>query len=259
MYDSDVFVDSAFTLTATAYSDNLGRTHTSSDWQVSTDSAFGSTILNVLADTSNLTSYTLDSGLDTAGTYFWRVRYRDNEGDVSNYSANKSFSVTPPPPDTLGQSYAGGFYIGTTTSTDSTCYYLIVAPNATGCARCSWKITNSTTSGAGSCNDGYSNTYGPMDNTDHPAGNFTATRTINGYSDWYLPAKDELNQLYINKGSMPAGEGFCSANAGSWHWSSTHFSIPFSWVQFFENGATSCTACQKVCAAGVRAVRREPI
>lgn len=165
---------------------------------------------------------------------------------------------TVPPPSVLGQEYCGGYYIGTTTSLDGSSYYLIVAPNATGCAVCQWKTTTSTTAGTTSCTDGYSNTYGPMDNADHPAGNFTATRTINGFSDWYMPAKDELNVLYVNSGgsggtTLPAGEGFAACR----HWSSTECSATFAFCQLFSDGFQNLL--NKRSSDRVRAVRREPI
>ena len=165
--------------------------------------------------------------------------------------------VYEPPPETLGQAYGGGFYIGTICAAN-TCYYLIVAPNATGCALCQWKTTRTTTAGTTSLVDGYANTYGPMDNAEHPAGNWTATRTIGGFSDWYLPAKDELNVLYVNDGgaantTLPAGEGFAAVV----YWSSTENSAPYACIQLFTNGNQSLN--RKTNSSRVRAVRREPI
>ena len=260
LYDSDVAVNTTFTLTSSAYSDNLGYTHTSSDWQVSKASDFSTTVVNVTNDTSNLTSYEVTGGLDSADTiYYYRVRYRDNEDNVSNYSANQSFTVTPPPPDTLGQAYGGGYYIGTTTSTDSTCYYLIVAPNATGCAACAWKSALTSSPGSCSLTDGYANTYTGLNNGDHPAGNWTATRTIGGFSDWYMPSRDELNVLYINDGgstntNLPAGEGFCCG----YYWSSTESSASLACLQCFNSGNITGGA-KTVSSFFVRAVRRIPV
>jgi hypothetical protein len=152
----------------------------------------------------------------------------------------------------LGNAVCGGFYIGAV-SVGSQCYALIVAPNATGCACCQWKTTRTATSGTTSCVDGFNNTYGPMDNADHPAGNWTATRTINGFSDWYLPARDELNQLYVNKGTTPAGEGFAADS----YWSSTEDSATLACRQNFNSG--NQTYYIKTSIFRVRAVRREPI
>ena len=54
-----------------------------------------------------------------------------------------------------------------------------------------------------------------------------------GYTDWYLPSKDELNKLYLNKTAIG---GFASNN----YWSSTEdvnfSSLFFAWFQDFGNG-----------------------
>jgi hypothetical protein len=50
-----------------------------------------------------------------------------------------------------------------------------------------------------------------------------------GYTDWFLPSKDELNQLYENK---TANSGFTDA----WYWSSTEFNNDVAWLQIFSNG-----------------------
>jgi hypothetical protein len=52
---------------------------------------------------------------------------------------------------------------------------------------------------------------------------------LNSYSDWYLPSKDELNKLYINR--VMVG-GF--ANYG--YWSSSEGSNFVAWYQDFSNG-----------------------
>lgn len=54
-----------------------------------------------------------------------------------------------------------------------------------------------------------------------------------GYGDWYLPSKDELNKLFLNR--ILIG-GF----TGSFYWSSSEGLTPqndnYSWGQFFTNG-----------------------
>jgi hypothetical protein len=134
-------------------------------------------------------------------------------------------------------------------------YYVSIAPNASGCAcGCRWKTTRTATSGTASLVNGYSNTWGPLNNADHPAGNFCATRSIGGFADWYLPAKDEHYTMYVNKGSMPAGQGF----AATCYWSSTESTATTACTQVFTNGAISGN--HKTCISNcVRAVRRSPI
>ena len=52
---------------------------------------------------------------------------------------------------------------------------------------------------------------------------------LNGYSDWFLPSKDELNQLYLQKNVVG---GF----ADGYYWSSSEFSALAAWGQTFVNG-----------------------
>ncbi len=51
----------------------------------------------------------------------------------------------------------------------------------------------------------------------------------NGYSDWYLPTKDELNKLYYAKSAVGGFSDFI-------YWSSTEVSAPDAWSQYFSNG-----------------------
>jgi TolB-like protein len=53
-----------------------------------------------------------------------------------------------------------------------------------------------------------------------------------GYSDWRLPAKDELNLVYQNLRAKNIG------NMGdTWHWSSSEFSSGNAWIQRFSDGS----------------------
>ena len=70
--------------------------------------------------------------------------------------------------------------------------------------------------------------------------------TGGGYSDWYLPSKDELNKLYLNR--VVVG-GFASA----YYWSSSESSKFNAGVQTFANGTQ--TNLSKNNAYYVRAVR----
>ncbi len=52
---------------------------------------------------------------------------------------------------------------------------------------------------------------------------------LNGYSDWYLPSKDELNKLYINRVAIG---GFTSNH----YWTSSEVDFYHAWYQDFANG-----------------------
>jgi len=52
---------------------------------------------------------------------------------------------------------------------------------------------------------------------------------LNGYSDWFLPSKDELSLLYQHRKLIG---GF----AGSPYWSSSPFNPFYAWLQDFRNG-----------------------
>lgn len=52
-----------------------------------------------------------------------------------------------------------------------------------------------------------------------------------GYSDWFLPSKDELNLMYTILGVYGVG-GF----AGVFYWSSSEYYANLAWLQNFYNG-----------------------
>ena len=70
---------------------------------------------------------------------------------------------------------------------------------------------------------------------------------LGGYSDWYLPGKDELNKLFLNRAAIG---GFAS----SAYWSSSEVSITFVWFQDFVHGEQISNG-HKDGGASVRAVR----
>ena len=101
----------------------------------------------------------------------------------------------------IGDFYEGGYFAGyiSHTANGNATHGLIVAPKASGSSesQLQWKTTNTTTFGTSSEYDGAANTAN-MANANHPAANYCAGLTINGYSDWYLPALYELEIAYYN-------------------------------------------------------------
>jgi len=90
------------------------------------------------------------------------------------------------------------------------------------------------------------------------AGSYAATVCENysggGYNNWFLPSKDELNEMYINKATIDAtalaNEG--TAFVSTLYWSSTEV-WEFAWGQHFNDGAQWNAG--KGCTYRVRAVR----
>lgn len=173
----------------------------------------------------------------------------------------------------IGGAYQGGFFAGyiSHTANGVATHGLIVAPAASGYnggSPLQWKTSNTSTTGTSSSYDGASNSAN-MNNASHPAAQYCEGLTIGGYSDWYLPARYELDIAYenlkpttdsnstsygINDYSVPkrtanrsAGtpaqtsiaafqSGGAEAFVADDHWSSTEGSAPSAWRLYFFNG-----------------------
>ncbi len=55
------------------------------------------------------------------------------------------------------------------------------------------------------------------------------TLVLNGFSDWRLPSKEELNSLYVYKDTIG---GFVNY----YYWSSTEYLDDMVWIKDFDNG-----------------------
>ena len=68
-------------------------------------------------------------------------------------------------------------------------------------------------------------------------------------TDWFLPSKDELNELYNNRASV----GNLETSTDSYYWSSSHPPTNYAWDQCFSNGYQDFN--EKILTRLVRAVR----
>ena len=110
----------------------------------------------------------------------------------------------------IGGAYQGGFLAGyiSHTANGIATHALIVAPRATGASGTNytlttmyqWKTSDTTTAGTTSTFNGAANTAAMVTAgiALHPAAQFCTTLSIGGYTDWYLPARDELEIAYYN-------------------------------------------------------------
>jgi len=205
-------------------------------------------------------------------------------------------SFGPPPPGAIGSAYEGGFYAGeiSTTANGVATHYLVIGPlSSAQAASEQWKNANTATAGADSVIDGPQNTADMVadgNSTVYPAAHFCNNLTIGGFSDWYMPAKNELEVCYFNlkpttasnntssgtntnavpsRGSnytsgTPAQtsaaafqSGGSEAFAAASYWSSTEFSAANAWRQSFGSGYQGNYS--KDNSLRVRAVRRLPV
>ncbi len=92
------------------------------------------------------------------------------------------------------------------------------------------------------------------------AARLCANSTAQGYTDWFLPSKGELNEMYLNKVAIDStaiangGIGFDTSGCGNCnYWSSSESVEFFAWSQIFLNGNQAST--NKAIYYRVRAVR----
>jgi hypothetical protein len=107
-------------------------------------------------------------------------------------------SFGPGAPGAIGSAYEGGFYTGKIVEGGVT-YYLVVAPKSSGENSSKQYKTSSDVSDVATktLNNGPA-ASASINNASHPAAEFCEGLTIGGFSDWYLPARDELELCYRN-------------------------------------------------------------
>jgi hypothetical protein len=88
------------TLTISSFAALWGRTHTATQWQVSTDSGFATLVVNTGDDASNLTTFTVSTPLAFSTQFWWRARFKNSAGVYSPYSTAFTFTTFTP---TVGQ------------------------------------------------------------------------------------------------------------------------------------------------------------
>jgi hypothetical protein len=117
-------------------------------------------------------------------------------GIQQNFAYGRSFGP-PPPPTTIGSAYGGGYFAGQIK--DGSSYYnLVISPRATGnfIGDKAWSLVTTTT-GYTSVINGPNNSAGEAAlGADYQAAVFCEGLSIGGYTDWYLPARNELEVLY---------------------------------------------------------------
>ena len=191
---------------------------------------------------------------------------------------------------TIGAAFGGGFFAGqiSTAGNGIADYNLVVGPKASAQNTSKQFKTSNTGGDPTSVIDGPANSA-TMNSATYPAAEFCEGLTIGGFSDWYLPARNELeicyynlkpttNANYINNGAnanaVPArpnnytsgtpaqttaadfitgtgAENFPSAT----YWSSTQRSASYGWSNYFTTG-NQYTYRLKDSSQSVRAVRR---
>jgi len=101
------------------------------------------------------------------------------------------------PPTLIGQAFGGGYYSGqiSTAGNGIPDYYLVTGPISSAQSVLQYKTTNTTTPGTTSVIDGPANSA-TMNDGSSPAAQFCEALTVGGFTDWYLPALNELEVIY---------------------------------------------------------------
>ena len=110
--------------------------------------------------------------------------------------SSNSSTTTNPIPMVVGKAYQGGIiaYV------DLTGQHGIIAATEDLDPAMAWDKSGQTSLGTSSViGTGKSNTDKMYATGTSVAATNTRNFTLNGYTDWYIPSRDELNQVFINK------------------------------------------------------------
>ena len=184
------------------------------------------------------------TGLTNGTGYTFTVTATNTIGTSAASAA--SSSVVPVSPLQVGDFYQGGvvfhlFVSGETGYVSGETHGLIAAVEDQS-SGIQWNNNGSsvttgataTAIGTGSANtDAIISAQGATE-TSYAAG-LARAYTGGEYTDWFLPSKDELNQIYINKSTLEAVSGF-NAFTNTYYWSSTEHDSDDALMQLFYFG-----------------------
>jgi len=90
------------------------------------------------------------------------------------------------------------------------------------------------------------------------AAQICAIMDVNGYKDWFLPSRDELNLMYLNLKQKGLGNFKTTEDRTNWthiYWSSSQDNSDYAWGQNFSSGLLNDGDYSKDYTFSVRAVR----
>jgi hypothetical protein len=191
---------------------------------------------------------------------------------LSQQAELKQAGNWPPTLPVIGAAFGGGFFAGQIDQS-GTIYNLVVGPVASAeSSSIRYKNANTAATGADSVIDGPQNTADLVadgNSTVYPAAHFCNDLVIGGFSDWYMPAKNELEVCYynlkptidsnntsvgINTNAVPSrGRNYTSGTPAqtsatdfkdtgaedftpAYYWSSTEATTTRAWFQTFYDG-----------------------
>ena len=156
-------------------------------------------------------------------------------------------NIWPGVPPAIGSAYQGGFFAGqiSTAGNGTPDFNLVVGPVASAeNSSKQWKTTRTTTAGTNSVIDGPANSTA-MNNASHPAAEFCEGLTIGGFSDWYMPAQNELEICYYNlKPTTTSNTTSSGANANS---------VPSRSATYYTAGTPAQTSAANFQSGGTQA------
>ncbi len=201
------------------------------DYGLSIEKKDGTAVEAVTIDNSGLVSIADTIGTDDTGTYTVTA------AGTGKYTGETTVDFVLTVVYNIGDTGpAGGkiFYVNPTAASDGWTYLEAAPSDLPG--KYKWGNTTTVVGTGTDIGTGKSNTAAIVaamkdaNFTGNYAAKACADSTLGGKDDWFLPSKDELNELYKQKDSVG---GFASSY---YYWSSSGISSDYAWTQYFTSG-----------------------